>query len=40
VKLGKIKEAIAVLREGVAQARKQGNAHAADEMQGLLDSVE
>jgi hypothetical protein len=33
-------EACAILREGIDEARKQGNAHAQGEMQGLLDSLE
>jgi len=40
VKLGRAGEAIPLLREGVTVAQKQGNDHAAGEMQGLLDSVE
>jgi len=40
LKLGRTNEAISLLRSGVAEANKQGNLHAAGEMQGLLDSVE
>jgi predicted Zn-dependent protease len=40
LKLGRANDAIAVLRDGVAAAQKQGNLHAAGEMQALLDSVE
>lgn len=39
-KLGQASEAIPLLREGVAAAEKQGNQHAAGEMQGLLDMLE
>lgn len=37
---GQENEACAILRRGVEEARKQGNAHAQGEMQGLLDSLE
>jgi predicted Zn-dependent protease len=40
VSLGRAGEAIPLLREGIAAAQKQHNDHAAEEMQGLLDSVE
>ena len=40
LKLGRTGEAIPILREGVAEAQKQGNLHAAGEMQGMLDTVE
>src|SRR5262249_47669274 len=40
VRLGRTQEAREALRRGVAAARKQGNAHARDEMQALLDSLE
>ena len=40
LKLGRTKEAIEMLRQGVAAAQKQGNSHAAEEMQGLLESVD
>ena len=40
VKLGKTSEAIALLRQGVAAAQAQGNQHARDEMQGMIDSLE
>jgi predicted Zn-dependent protease len=40
LKLGRAGEAIPLLRDGVAAAQKQGNDHAAGEMQVLLDSVE
>jgi hypothetical protein len=36
VRLGRIDEARAVLRDGIEQARLQGNAHAAGEMSELL----
>jgi Tfp pilus assembly protein PilF len=37
---GQEADACAILRKGVAEAQRQGNAHAAGEMQGLLDSLE
>jgi predicted Zn-dependent protease len=40
LKLGRTKDAITLLRDGVAQAQKQGNLHAAGEMQGMLDTAE
>ena len=40
MKLGKTSEAIALLRQGVAAAHAQGNQHARDEMQGMIDSLE
>lgn len=39
VRLDRISEAVAVLREGVEVARKAGDSHAQGEMQGLLESV-
>jgi tetratricopeptide (TPR) repeat protein len=39
VRLGRVIEAREVLRDGVAIARKQNELHAAEEMQGLLDSL-
>jgi Tfp pilus assembly protein PilF len=38
-KLGRIDEAISRLNEGLAVARRTGNAHAANEMQTLLDDL-
>jgi predicted RNA polymerase sigma factor len=38
-RLGREDEAKQVLRDGVAAAQKAGNAHARDEMLGLLDSL-
>jgi hypothetical protein len=35
---GQEADACAILRKGVAAAQRQGNAHAASEMKGLLDS--
>ncbi len=40
LKLGKTSEAIALLRTGVTAAHAQGNQHARDEMQGMIDSLE
>jgi hypothetical protein len=40
VRLDRIPEACAVLRQGVDAARKAGDTHAQGEMQGLLDSIE
>src|SRR5262245_51635024 len=40
LKLGKTGDAIALLRQGVAAAQAQGNQHARDEMQGMIDSLE
>ena len=39
VKLARIDEARAALRDGIEQARRQGNAHAAAEMSELLMSL-
>lgn len=39
VDLGRIEEARAKLRDGIEQARLQGNAHAAGEMSELLSSL-
>ena len=39
VRLDRIPEACAVLRDGVAAARRAGDTHAQGEMQGLLDSI-
>src|SRR5712691_4801614 len=38
-KLGRSTEAIEVLKEGIAAAQKQGNLHAAGEMEGMLESL-
>ena len=38
-KLGRIDEAISRLNEGLTVARRTGNAHAANEMQTLLDDL-
>lgn len=40
LRLGDDAEAAAVLRAGVAEAERQGNAHAAGEMAGFLASIE
>ncbi len=40
VRIDRIPEACAVLRNGIEAARKCGDTHAQGEMQGLLDSVE
>lgn len=40
VKLGRVEEARAHLRDGVEQARQQGESHAADEMSELLQTLE
>jgi hypothetical protein len=40
VRLDRIAEACAVLREGVEAARKAGDTHAQGEMQGLIESIE
>src|SRR5215211_8489088 len=40
VRLDRIAEACAVLRDGIEAARKAGDAHAQGEMQGLLSSIE
>lgn len=39
VRLERINEARAILREGIEQARAQGDAHAAGEMSGFLTSL-
>jgi Tfp pilus assembly protein PilF len=39
LRLGRPDEAQAALRTGVAMARKKGAAHAADEMQGMLEGL-
>jgi hypothetical protein len=39
VKLDRINEARAALRDGIEEARRQGNAHAAGEMSELLSSL-
>jgi thioredoxin-like negative regulator of GroEL len=39
-RLGRTEEACAVLRRGVAAARRQGDSHAEGEMAGLLASLE
>jgi len=39
-KLGRTPEAIAALKEGIVVAKKQGDLHAAGEMEGMLDSLE
>jgi predicted Zn-dependent protease len=39
VRLGRPQEASAMLGEGVAAARRQGDQHAAEEMQGLLEQI-
>jgi len=39
VRLDRLEEARQVLHDGVEAARKQGNLHAAEEMQALLDSL-
>jgi Flp pilus assembly protein TadD len=38
-RLGQTAEAHEVLARGIAAARKSGNAHAAEEMQGFLDTL-
>ena len=40
VRLDRIPEACAILRDGIAAAGKAGDTHAQGEMQGLLDSIE
>jgi tetratricopeptide (TPR) repeat protein len=40
LRLGRIEPARELLRRGVEAARRQGNLHAAEEMQGLLMSLE
>src|SRR5258708_1256611 len=39
-KLGKGSEAIPLLKEGIVAAKKQGDLHAAGEMQSMLESLE
>jgi Flp pilus assembly protein TadD len=39
-RLGRFEEARAVLQRGIPVALKQNNRHAADEMQGLLESLD
>jgi predicted Zn-dependent protease len=39
VRLGRAQEAGGVLRQGIQAAQRQGNFHAAEEMQALLDSL-
>jgi len=39
-RLGRVSEAVAVLRQGVDAARAQRNDHALGEMQGLIDTLE
>jgi hypothetical protein len=39
VRLGRPVEARAILEQGIGAARKQGNLHAAEEMQGLIASL-
>ena len=38
-RLGRIEEARAILRDGIEEARRQGNAHAAGEMSEFLASL-
>jgi len=38
-KNGRSEEAVAILQQGLAAAARTGNAHAASEMQGLLDEL-
>jgi len=38
-KLGRVEEAVERLRNGIAAANRQGNAHAASEMQAMLDDL-
>src|SRR4051794_7977065 len=40
VRLGRVEEARTTFRDGIAVARKQGDQHAAEEMQGMLASLE
>ena len=40
LKVGRRKEAIPLLKQGIEEARKQNQLHPMDEMQALLDSVE
>jgi predicted Zn-dependent protease len=39
-RLGRVEEAMVILRAGIDQARKQGDSHARGEMEGLLMSIE
>jgi thioredoxin-like negative regulator of GroEL len=39
VRIGRVDEARAVLRDGIEEARRQGNAHAAGEMSEFLSSL-
>jgi len=39
-RLGKVNDAMAVLRQGIIEAKKQNNLHAMGEMQGLLDTLD
>jgi tetratricopeptide (TPR) repeat protein len=39
LKLGRSDEAVTRLREGLTAAGRPGNAHAASEMQGMLDEI-
>lgn len=39
IKVGRIDEARARLREGLAACNRTGNAHAASEMQGMVDEI-
>ncbi len=39
-RLGRTDEARALWQRGVAQARAQGNAHAAEEMTGMIDGLD
>ncbi len=39
VRLGRVEDARGVLRDGIEEARRQGNAHAAGEMSELLVSL-
>jgi len=40
LKLGRTKEAVTALKQGVEEARKQNQLHPMQEMQGMLDSLE
>ncbi|HEY8505251.1 MAG TPA: tetratricopeptide repeat protein [Gemmataceae bacterium] len=40
IRLDRLGEAREVLREGIAQAARQGDAHAEGEMRGFLESIE
>jgi hypothetical protein len=39
IKVGRIDEARARLQEGLAACNRTGNAHAASEMQGMVDEI-